>query len=711
MSIMRLIPKVTLLILCYCMLFTSQVYSQKLLSAGKIKLVEQGVSDKLNGKILTPPLALNTGIVRFEVEKNEFFTPEDVLQWIKSSRFQITGVNFDKGRVALDPDGSIYLRFEFRFLSGQENISRRFQLSSVQDFNTYYVSHPIYNQKIVTYEIQVEEEPQYDRPETGTLSLTLNTSGVEIIVLNQDGEEAERKFATAQGVTNVEIPTGVYQILLRKSGYQESLIEQLRIEKDATITKTISLRSIGSESAKYAVEFIPNVDQVEVTVVQPGGEQLTATAFASFARFDLAEGKYSINVTKDDYRDFSQVIEVSGNKINRFEIPMMKQGKAKIFSIRSTPKGMDVYINGKNVGTTPFDLKDFEREVLNVTLERKDYQSYFETVDFALIDNYELQAVVKPSYIDFEAFGKNSEGKDILINAEVFLVDTADGAEKVSSESLGLTPFRYSNPSDSSYTFLFKAPGYNDIKETLDITDSGFGVMSPKMAKKSGKLTLINRRYPGVDQTFSVYGVTSDADRFVKKDVAALENQELRYGDYIVEISRVGFEPYRDTIKVDQERFEKNFTLTPKSKSKMILLSAVLPGKGQKYWGKTKSGRWIGILTVAALGASAYTTMEYASLRSDYNSKYVTYLEASYETSNAKYAEATDALGKAQDFRNYAGYSLAGLGLIYGINILDVLLTKSAEAIMKQGQNKALALELKPTISPFAIGTTIKLSF
>lgn len=137
----------------------------------------------------------NKGIILLTVSDNVYFNSSDVKQWISENRLSFQGLTFDGGKVSLTEDESIRIRYEFRFLQGQNTVARRVQIR-VDDYQTYFKSHKFYQQKVVNLELGIEQEPVYSEEKvlTGTLTVGLNVDDAEVIAINKEGKEVAKAY-------------------------------------------------------------------------------------------------------------------------------------------------------------------------------------------------------------------------------------------------------------------------------------------------------------------------------------------------------------------------------------------------------------------------------------------------------------------------------------------------------------------------------------
>jgi PEGA domain. len=103
---------------------------------------------------------------------------------------------------------------------------------------------------------------------------------------------------------------------------------------NANVAQSPSTNSNSSQKAQQA-----NTGSIEVTSVPPGaGVTLIPTdengagtprayGLTPTMITDLAPGKYTVNIQKNDYRYFQKEVEVAANKTVKVSAPLKKQGR------------------------------------------------------------------------------------------------------------------------------------------------------------------------------------------------------------------------------------------------------------------------------------------------------------------------------------------------------------------------------------------------
>ena len=689
-----------LLFIALCLLFASgPLLGQNVIRQGVIDVEELSASPDLNGSPIVPPLTDEQGMVRITVEENPFFKADDVVEWLKSGRLTLQGLNFDRNRIIQTPDGAIIFRFNFRFLTGTDQVGRRMQIR-IDNFQTYYKSHRFYKQQVVDLRLKVDEAPEFDKPlvQNGTLVVGLNVDGAEVIAIDGKGQEQGRRFAVGTEA-KMDIPVGTYRLIIRKTGYEEAIRDNVRIRNAESTNEEVILNQLvvnrqQTQDKKTVVEFQTNADRTQITLLSQDGIQQGLIAFDKLARAEVRPGRFNVIASKDGFREQSFTLEVEEGAVNTRNIRMIRTGTATTFTITSSPIGANVFINDQKVGVTPHVIRSPEREIYNVRIEAKDFQTYREQVDFALENEFTINKRLTPSYIDFNAF---TEKKRSFMPATVF----------VNGDSMGVSSFRFHNPPDSTYEISYKKRLYEDYSQSVDLTNVGFASLNIQMQKKRSTFKVANAKYE-VPMRMQIFGVSTDTDSLAFE--RAEFDSTVKYGSYTISLSRPGFKPQMQTLEVNQPTQEFYYEVQPKSKFGALFLSSVLPGFGQMYWGNKGRGWLLFLGTAGSLGATMYFNEEFNTQMEVYNDARSNYSRATSVSELNQWQAASEvALEDAIAIRDMRSTMLMVAGGFYAINILDRLFAKSPKKLMKKNTRKEFIESA--SLRPNGSGATLHIGF
>jgi hypothetical protein len=208
------------------------------------------------------------------------------------------------------------------------------------------------------------------------------------------------------------------------------------------ILTSILFSSCISNKGTITVDSYPS--QAEVYI---NGEHIGTTPLSK----SLKIGKYIVEVKKEGYKVYSKEIEIKIGKetIVIANLERMVGG----LSIKTEPDGANVYIDGKNYGTTPIEIYDIEIGKHEVLITKEGYKSLIKEVEIKdeVIEISEvLVKGVSKAYIN-----SNPKGATVLI----------DGKE------VGKTPLEIKEISLGRHFVTLKALGYEEMTKTIDVKD------------------------------------------------------------------------------------------------------------------------------------------------------------------------------------------------------------------------------------------------
>ena len=287
---------------------------------------------------------------------------------------------------------------------------------------------------------------------------------------------------------------------------------------------------------------------------------------------ELSAGKHSIRLEKGNLVGSKQVFILPGI-ISEIDIPI-NPGYG-ILTVKSTPPGGEVALDGEIIGQTPLQLDTVQagEHVINISLAG--YADYQETIHIG------LNLIVKCEVV-LEKMG------------EIWLASNPQGVKVyIKGKELGTTPLIFQGAPGKEYKFSFRSRGY-----------------------KKGKITAIPQS-----------GIL-------------------------------------DTVNVD---------LIPKSRGTSLALSAILPGSGQIYAGKTWKG-WGILAAQIATGYLAYNYIEdHKSKVVDYNEARECYLNTVYpEDITQSRSEMDKRYDETEDAKRLRDAFIIGATAVYLYNLFDI---------------------------------------
>lgn len=254
----------------------------------------------------------------------------------------------------------------------------------------------------------------------------------------------------------------------------------------------------------------------------------------------LLEGEYKLRVIAGGYKEFEQVVQVKPKSVR--EVSVILNSLPGSLRIESEPIGATVKINGKKMGTTPFNLDGLEKGLYSVGLSLDNHLSWSRNV------------TVNPGQLS------EIKGKLKVIPGKLMVASEPSGAVVyVDRRKAGKTPLLVENIRPGSYQIIIKKPAYESYSGVVSIKPGEEYSLSHTLDRQMGKLTVV------ADETGSHVKVIQDGLVVLNKPLP-IHKIPLPIGEYRIEVSKENYFTVTETkvIKVDKEtRLEPTLTMKP----------------------------------------------------------------------------------------------------------------------------------------------------
>jgi len=238
-----------------------------------------------------------------------------------------------------------------------------------------------------TYKIKAQSE--FYITEEKEIQLTVGSQeNLELISETNFGYITINTHERAQVLLNGEKLNNLNKIKLAP---QRCVIE-VKMRKAPDITETYLLRK-GEDKVFNLYPQVPT-GIVQVTVIpndakielyEEGGEKYTAVGAGNFK--DVPVGNYNLTITKDKFKTYSKAVKVEEGKTASETGIRLEEIKEVMVEINSEPEGAEVYLDNKNMGTTPFSLLLPIKEY-NLSVRNKGYKNYESNIKLTNRDYY-----------------------------------------------------------------------------------------------------------------------------------------------------------------------------------------------------------------------------------------------------------------------------------------------------------------------------------
>ncbi len=435
----------------------------------------------------------------------------------------------------------------------------------------------------LTQTIDVQEDKVIDITlEPGEATTTLALPGYIIIESDPPGAEVylnEQRVGTTpyQG----RQLAGNYSLMLSHPMYHEHN-QQFLLGEGATVNLPV-------------VEMKPRFGYFKVNSTPSGAEVLLdgrALGTSPLPRGEISSGQHELKIRKALYHEYTETFFIEDGDDKQFDINL--RAAFGHLLITSDPNGADVFLDGRQVGTTPYENLQQPSGRYNVRLSKDLYSDANEQI--VVSDSEKTERFIAMS-MNFGTLEVTAEGAEIYIDGR--RVATGNWRANLS-------------------------PGQYSLRATQDLhTDDEREVFV--VVGQTENINLTPRPRQGVLSIETQPFETRGAEIFIdgrKRSETTPAVLPLLIGSYDVSVVKDGFLEANETVEI-REGLEHELTFTMQTFEGSML---------QQVQRHKRSKRWYGTAALATAGAGAYfqySTMqladEYKTATSDATSIYNRY--------------------------------------------------------------------------------------
>ena len=406
-------------------------------------------------------------------------------------------------------------------------------------------------------------------PAYGSASFISKLDSVNIYHYDPDSAEP-LEFLGVTPITIEQQNPGIYTFAATKDDY-ENFVGNYEVTPGLNSTISVSLESIYG-----MVSFVSNQDDVSIysyDYVNNDVSDLLGSASIE-SPLILEEQLRGINyfvAKKFGYQDFQSSYAVRSGKIDTVNIDLISiYGSVSVTHqdrLAVVEQPISLQIDGKDVGTTPFysdSLLFGSHELLARAEGFRDFSETF-LIEGGSTRTINFEFEQKSGLISVNLTRRNQWGE---ITQMVFV----DGSE-----------FRHpSSPakiSEGNHTLLIKEYGYQDYTEEFFINDGE----SSRFESKAKQITVpVNLTLSPTYASGSIRGRLWE----VRPSITNLSQADLQleFGEYDYTAAAPKHFPLTSEFSIDSNKpVNLEISLTPKSRSRTIMYSFLVPGAGQSY--------------------------------------------------------------------------------------------------------------------------------
>jgi hypothetical protein len=302
---------------------------------------------------------------------------------------------------------------------------------------------------------------------------------------------------------------GEYTVRIVKQGYEQYYV---RVEVTAEERKTVFAYLEATDGGLVAKS------EPKDAKVYLDGSYVGTTPFE---RQDLSPGSHRVRITKEGYRTWERDVTIKAGDTVQFVAPL-KRAEGGL-SAKSEPKGAKVYLDGKMVGSTPFEGQDLSPGAHTVRITKDGYQTWERDVTVKAEETVEFVARLKRAQGGLVA---KSEPK----GAEVY----------VNGKSVGKTPYEDKGLAVGSHTVHIKKHGYGAWEQTVQVDPGKTVEVMARLRAEGGRL--LGRSEPNAAKMYL------DGKHI---GTTPVEQSGVSPGSYAVRVTKPGYESWEGSVVVE----------------------------------------------------------------------------------------------------------------------------------------------------------------
>ncbi len=321
----------------------------------------------------------------------------------------------------------------------------------------------------------------------------------------------------------VTVEPGRHQVEIRKEGF-ETLTQWITAKENDKITLSPALKEIAK--AKYGTVVVEaDVPDAEVYIDGNKHPDKTPAVISN-----VIEGVHVIEVRKDPAAPWKQTISVKATEQTKVRAELKAGSGDATISVLSNVSNAKVFINGREVGVVPFDIKNVKPGEHVIEVKADGYASREERVTVRA-------GATEIRKMDLNVDGGPNQGVIKVVSpvpeAEVFV----DGA------SVGKVP-QEKRVSAGEHFVVVKLPGFKDFEQKVRVEASQSITVSAEL-KAVGRLRILSNP---LGATVMINGVEAPTKTPL--------DTEVEVGDNIIRIEKSGFVATERTITIQGGKTE-----------------------------------------------------------------------------------------------------------------------------------------------------------
>jgi len=255
---------------------------------------------------------------------------------------------------------------------------------TLSGYNDYSQSETINAGQAVSLTATLTQSSQPPAPSstTGTLVITSIPDGAAVYI-----------DSGSQGTTptTISITAGSYTVKLTKSGYTD--YQQPAITVAAGKTTPLNVNLVATTPGSTGTGSISIISSPSGASVNLDGWDKGTTPTTLD---DVKAGSHTLTLTKTGYQDSVRTVPVTGGSTTEvtasltIQDPGPQPSGLSTLTIRSTPVGANVYIDGETAGITPVKIQNVKAGTRKILLTLQSYPDNTQTVEITAGSDKEI---------------------------------------------------------------------------------------------------------------------------------------------------------------------------------------------------------------------------------------------------------------------------------------------------------------------------------
>ena len=258
------------------------------------------------------------------------------------------------------------------------------KLDGYDDYFTTFMVEKGKTAQVNAVLVKTGSSPPNPTSTTGSLQITSIPSGAAVYI--DEG---------SQGTTPVNVSglaAGSYTVKLTKSGYTDYQQPAITVAAGKTTPLNVNLVATtpGSSTGTGSISIISSPSGASVNL--DGWDKGTTPTTLD----DVKAGSHTLTLTKTGYQDSVKTVPVTGGNTTQVTASLTIQDPGPqpsgpgTLTIRSTPVGANVYIDGETAGITPVKIQNVKAGTHKILLTLQSYPDTTQTVEITAGSDKEI---------------------------------------------------------------------------------------------------------------------------------------------------------------------------------------------------------------------------------------------------------------------------------------------------------------------------------